>query len=178
MSRAVPLINTARLTLRAIRTEDFERYAEIWAEPKISKYILGKPRGKGHSWRSFLRIAGQWQLTGFGQWAIDDRATGRMIGQVGFFNGGRDLGADFDPCPEAGWVIAPEAQKAGLASEAAKAVHDWYDRVIPGPLVAMVFPKNAASLKMLKALGYAQMRDAKFEGSTVHLLRRDKAPQI
>ena len=35
MSRHVPTINTARITLRAMRPEDFDRFAEIWAMPEV-----------------------------------------------------------------------------------------------------------------------------------------------
>jgi RimJ/RimL family protein N-acetyltransferase len=178
MIRAVPMINTSRLTLRSLRTEDFERFAEIWEQPEVVKYITGKPRSRGQSWTAFLRNAGQWQITGFGNWAIDERASNRLIGQVGFFHGGRDLGPDFDKFPEAGWVLAPEAQSRGLGTEAVRAVHDWYDRVIPGPLVAIIHPKNTVSIKMATRLGYSELRDAKYEGKQVLLFRRDKAPQV
>ena len=33
MIRSTPMINTARLTLCAMRPEDFDRFAEIWASP-------------------------------------------------------------------------------------------------------------------------------------------------
>ena len=177
MIRAVPLINTSRLTLRPLRMEDFARFADIWADPDVARHVFGQPRSRGQSWRAFVRIAGQWQLTGFGQWAIEDRASGKMIGQPGFFNGGRDLGADFDPFPETGWVLASEAQGKGLGGEATTAVHDWYDRVIPGPLVCMVTPENETSLKLAGALGYSDLRMAEFDGTPVQLMRRDKAPQ-
>lgn len=177
MIRVVPHINTSRLTLRAMRMEDFDRFAEIWAQPEVVKHISGKPRSRGQSWTAFLRNAGQWQVTGFGQWAIEARASGQMIGQTGFFNRGRDLGPDFDDYPEAGWVLAAEAQGAGLGVEAAQAVHDWYDRVIPGPLVALIDPRNLTSMKMASVLGYSELREAVYEGDPVQLLRRDKAPQ-
>jgi len=46
MSRSVPTINTARLTLRAMRAEDFPRYADIWATPAVVTHITGKPKPK------------------------------------------------------------------------------------------------------------------------------------
>ena len=114
MSRSVPTINTARLTLRAMRAEDFPRYADIWATPAVVTHITGKPKPKAESWDAFLRNAGHWQIVGFGQWAIQSRGTREMEGQVGFFFGSRGFGDDFDPFPEAGWALAPEAQGTGL----------------------------------------------------------------
>jgi RimJ/RimL family protein N-acetyltransferase len=177
MTRAVPHINTSRLTLRAMRLEDFDRYAEIWADRDVARYITGQPRSRGQSWAAFLRNAGQWQMTGYGQWAVIEHATGRMIGQAGFFNGARDLGDDFDAYPEAGWLLAPEAHGKGLGTEAVKAVHEWYDRVIPGSLVATVDRRNAVSLKMAETTGYSALREVKMGRYFVQLLRRDKVPQ-
>ncbi|NRB04192.1 MAG: GNAT family N-acetyltransferase [Rhodobacteraceae bacterium] len=169
MSRVIPTINTARLTLRAFRAEDFDRFAEIWASPEVTRYIGAEPRARNTSWDMFLRNAGHWQMTGFGQWAIEDHATKALIGQAGFFHGMRGLGEDFDAHPEAGWVLAPEAQNQGYGWEAVSAAHDWFDRVITGPLVAQIVPKNVASVRVASRLGYAEMRAA---GDVMLMLRR------
>jgi len=173
MIRAIPNINTARLTLAAMRPGDFDRYAEIWAMPEVVHHISGEPVSRDKAWGSFLRIAGHWQMTGFGQWAIIEQASRRMIGQIGFFIGTRALGEDFDGFPEAGWIIAPEVQGMGYGSEAALAAHDWFDRVIPGLLGAMVAPDHVVSMRLADRLGYRALRHAEFGGTPVLLLRRD-----
>ncbi|MEO1106338.1 MAG: GNAT family N-acetyltransferase [Pseudomonadota bacterium] len=176
MIRSTPMINTARLTLCAMRPEDFERFAEIWRDPCVVEHIGGSPRSRGESWDSFLRNAGHWQMAGFGQWGILQQSNRKLIGQAGFFYGNRGLGEDFDACPEAGWVLATEAQGQGLGYEAALAAHDWFDRIMPGPLVAMVNAANESSQKLAKKLGYVRMRAAQFNGADVHLLRRNGPP--
>ena len=70
MIRSTPMINTARLTLCAMRPEDFDRFAEIWRDPEVVRHVGGTPRTRGEAWDSFLRNAGHWQMTGFGQWAV------------------------------------------------------------------------------------------------------------
>ena len=177
MSRTVPTINTSRVTLRAMRSEDFRRFAEIWAMPEVVAYISGKPRSKAQSWDAFLRNAGHWQISGFGQWAIQPRGTREMAGQAGFFFGSRGLGEDFDPFPEAGWVLAPEAQGRGLGLEAVQAAHEWFDRVIAGRTVCIIAPENAGSLRIAEKLGYVAMREAEMEGELVRLMCRKGPPQ-
>ena len=169
MSRTIPTINTSRLTLRAMRSEDFRRFADIWATPEVVAHISGKPRSKALSWDAFLRNAGHWQISGFGQWAIQPHGAQEMAGQVGFFFGSRGLGEDFDPFPEAGWVLAPEAQGIGLGLDAVQAAHDWFDRVIAGRTVCMITPENAGSLRIAEALGYVLLRGTKMEGYEVLL---------
>lgn len=176
MNRAIPKINTARLSLAAMRPEDFDRFARIWACPEVVRHLSGTPWSRGRSWESFLRLAGHWQMAGFGKWAIIALSSREMIGQTGFQYGARDLGDDFDAFPEAGWVLAPDSHGQGLALEAAAAAHDWFDRVITGPSVAKVETANAPALKLAQKLGYRILREATFEGRDVVLLRRDGPP--
>lgn len=176
MSRTIPTINTSRLTLRAMRAEDFPRFAQIWATPEVVEHISGGPRTKAHSWDVFLRNAGHWQISGFGQWAIQPHGLREMAGQAGFFFGSRGLGEDFDPFPEAGWVVAPEAQGKGLGLDAVQAAHDWFDRVIAGRTVCIITPENAASLRIARALGYSLMREAEMGDDVVYLMTRKGPP--
>ncbi len=176
MSRTIPTINTPRVTLRAMRAEDFGRFAEIWAMPKVVAYIYGEPRSKSKSWDAFLRIAGHWQIVGFGQWAIQIHGTKPMAGQTGFFFGSRGLGDDFDPYPEAGWVLEPELHRRGLGLEAARAAHDWFDRVVAGRTVCVIEPDNHASLRVAEILGYSLLRETEVDGTRVNLLSRKGPP--
>lgn len=159
-----------------MRAEDFARFAEIWATPEVVSYISGDPRPKSQSWDSFLRNAGHWQISGFGQWAIQVHRAPQMDGQVGFFFGSRGLGEDFDPYPEAGWVLAPEAQGAGLGLEAAQAAHDWFDRIIAGRTVCIITPENTSSLRIAQKLGYVPMRQVDMDGDVVQLMSRKGPP--
>lgn len=176
MIRSIPIINTARLSLSGMRPEDFDRFAEIWAMPEVARHEGGGGWSRGRAWESFLRNAGHWQMTGFGQWAVVEQKTRRMIGHTGFFFGVRQLGEDFDAFPEAGWVLDPASQGLGYGFEAAAAAHDWFDRVIPGPLVARVAETDAAALKLAARLGYRPMRAVEIDGESVQLLRRTGPP--
>lgn len=172
------MINTARLTLCAMRPEDFGRFAEIWRDPDVVRHVGGTPKTRGEAWDSFLRNAGHWQMTGFGQWGVVLQSNRTLIGQAGFFYGNRCLGSDFDAFPEAGWVLAPEGQGHGYGYEAAKAAHDWFDRVIPGPLVALVDAENTPSRNLAVKLGYEPLREAEYRDTPVHLYRRNGPPAL
>ena len=176
MIRSTPTINTARLTLRGMRPEDFERFAQIWRDPDVVRHIGGKPRTRGEAWDSFLRNAGHWHMAGFGQWGVLLQSNRTLIGQAGFFYGNRCLGEDFDTFPEAGWVLAPEAHGQGYGFEAAQAAHDWFDRIMPGPLVAMIDADHQPSQRLAARLGYVELRKTRFRDTTVKLFRRDGPP--
>lgn len=176
MSRTIPTINTARITLRAMRSEDFKRFAEIWAKPEVIAHIDKEPRSKAKSWDAFLRNAGHWQIAGFGQWAVQVHTDQNMAGQTGFFYGSRGLGDDYDPYPEAGWVMDPSAQGQGLGLEAVQAAHDWFDRVVAGRTVCMITPDNLKSLRIAESIGYVPLREVEVDGDLVRLLTRKGPP--
>ena len=77
--------------------------------------------------RRFLRNFGQWQLFGYGYWGLQDKASGRYVGTVGFFQARRAMDLSFGVAPEAGWVLAPVLHRRGLASEALWAAMAWGD---------------------------------------------------
>lgn len=176
MLRTIPTINTPRVTLRGMRTEDFGRFADIWAKPEVVSYIGGKPWPKSRSWDAFLRNAGHWQITGFGQWAVQIHGCPEISGQTGFFYGSRGLGDDFDPFPEAGWVLDPQFQGQGFGMDAASAAHDWFDRVVAGRSVCLIAPENAGSLRIAQTLGYVPLRETQIEGDPVVLMTRKGPP--
>ena len=171
--RSIPTINTARLTLRAMRPEDFDTFASFWADPRLVQHVTGKPLDRAEAWNRFLRNAGHWQMTGIGHWAVIERGSAEMIGQVGFAYSGSKMGDDFDPFPQAGWLLATHAQRKGFAREAVVAAHDWFDRVTRGPSVALITEANTASLQLADRMNYRSMRAISEAEARLVLLRRD-----
>ncbi|WP_428925563.1 GNAT family N-acetyltransferase [Marinibacterium sp. SX1] len=176
MIRAIPNINTARLTLRAMRPEDFDGFAALWASPITARHAAGGPMSRSKAWGVFLRITGHWHMTGFGEWAIEDRASRRVIGQAGFRFSVSELGEDFDAYPEASVLLLPEMQGQGLGAEALSAAHDWFDRVVTGPLVGRVRDTDPAGKVLAARMGYGRLRVVEDGAGQVLLLRRNSPP--
>src|SRR5690606_8311914 len=86
-----PTLETERLILRPYRPEDFDAYAEMWADPDVVRFMGGKPFDREASWSRFLRQMGAWQLMGFGFFAIEEKETGVFAGEAGFHELRRDL---------------------------------------------------------------------------------------
>jgi RimJ/RimL family protein N-acetyltransferase len=165
----IPRIVTERLVLRAMEPDDFPAFAALWADPAVTRAILPEPRDETASWRSFLMNAGSWALSGMGQWAVEYQ--GAFIGQVGFFDAKRGLGPDFDGVPECGWVIDPAYQGRGLATEAAKAAHGWFDGRF-GESRTLIAVGHVASERLASRLGYRQFRVMGLDGVDCGLSRR------
>lgn len=176
MIRAIPTINTSRLTLRPMRPEDFDRFAALWAAPIAVDHAGGGPFTRSQAWDLFLRNAGHWHMTGFGAWAIEDRASRKMIGETGFRYPASDLGEEFDAYPEASVILGQEVLGAGIGLEALSAAHDWFDRVITGPLVARLRDGDDLGAALAARLGYAALRSEGDGDDRVLLLRRNSPP--
>jgi RimJ/RimL family protein N-acetyltransferase len=169
----VPAIETKRLRLRGHGLGDFDEMAQMWADPVVVRYIGGRASSREETWGRLHRYGGHWLLLGFGYWAIEDKASGRFVGEGGFADFRRGLGAVFD-APEQGWSLASWAQGKGYAFEAMAAALAWGQAHFKrSDFVCMIEPNNAASLKLAAKLGYRERSRTLYHGGEVVLMRRD-----
>ena len=142
----IPKIETERCVLRGMTGADFDRFADIWAQPEVYRFISATARTRTESWAAMLRYAGSWPLLGYGQWVIVERESGLMLGHPGFMLAMRGLGADFDAAPECAWVLAREAQGRGIGPEVVRAVHSWADTTGLGRSHVIIEAAHAGSI--------------------------------
>ena len=128
-SEKVPALKTERLTLRGHRLDDFAHCAAMWADPLVTRYIGGKPLTEEECWSRLLRYVGHWAWLGFGYWVAEERATGELVGEIGFADHKRDLEPSLKGVPEIGWVLASHAHGRGYATEAIRRKY-WMFRPI------------------------------------------------
>lgn len=167
----IPVIETERLILREHRIADFDAYAAMWADPVVTRFIA-KPRTREESWLRFLRHAGSWSLIGYGFWAIEDKATGRFIGEGGFHDLKRDIEPSIEGIPEAGWGFVAEMHGKGVASEAVAAFVRWADGRFDGNTVCIIDPVNVASVRVAEKNGYREIGRTTYHGEATVMLER------
>jgi RimJ/RimL family protein N-acetyltransferase len=171
--RKIPIIETARLRLRGHRVEDFRDCAAMWADPGVVQHIGGRPFAAEETWAKILRYAGLWSLLGFGYWAVEENASGRYAGDVGFADFKREVQPSLDGAPELGWALMPRAQGHGLATEAVGAAAAWSDRHLRAVrTVCMIDPGNAASMRVAEKCGYREYARATYKGQPTILYER------
>jgi RimJ/RimL family protein N-acetyltransferase len=163
----IPVLETPRLLLRPHRVEDFEALATLWADPAVTRFI-GKPSSREESWARLLRYGGLWPLLGFGYWAVEDRATGAYLGDVGFADFHRAMDPAPPALPEMGWVLAPAAHGRGVATEAASAALAWLGR----PCFCIIDPAHAGSLRVAAKLGFVAAGLCRYRNADTTLLTR------
>ena len=171
--RRAPTLETERLLLREWRKEDFRPYHAILSHPEVHKHFGPNPMGAEEAWRRLTSFVGGWQLLGFGMWAVDDKASGKLVGIVGLFNGWRDLEPEFGEEPEMGWIFAAETHGQGMASEACLAVLEWARANLePTPIWAIIAPANKPSIRVAEKLGFEVVGETSYHDSATLVLKR------
>lgn len=168
-----PLLETARLTLRPHGCEDWNAASEMWAHPDVIRYIGGKPFSRHEVWSKILRYAGHWALLGFGYWAVQEKKSGKFVGELGFANFKRVIEPCIDDAPELGWVLAPEFHGKGYATEALQAVLPWGDVHLHSKrTVCLIDPRNTPSLRVAEKCGYLETHLTTYAGQPTLIFER------
>jgi RimJ/RimL family protein N-acetyltransferase len=146
------VIETDRLELRPFREADRAPFAAINGDPEVGAW-LGGTLGPAASDALIERINGHILRHGFGFWAAERKADGRLVGAIGLMRveaGNLPVG----PCVEIGWRLAREAWGGGLATEGARAALAWgFNQLKLAEIVAFTAATNTRSQGVMRRLG-------------------------
>ena len=154
-SALVPVLETARLRLRAPSLGDFPAWAGILCSPRAA-YMDG-PYERDEAFMEFAASVGSWLLRGHGPWTVEDRATGEVLGFVCL---------NMEPSdqePELGFFLRQGAEGRGIAEEASRAARAQGWALGLPSLVSYIDPANARSAALAERLG--ARRDARAEAA-------------
>lgn len=169
----VPTIETPRLRLRAVAAGDLDAHAAMLGDPDFVRFLGGHVHSREEAWRKLLAAPGLWALLGYGYWAIEQRADGAYLGQIGFADFKRAMTPSIEGRPEMGWLLAASSQGRGLATEAVLAALDWADEALAGEeIVAIIDPDNHASIRVAEKAGFSQREEARYRDEPILLFRR------
>jgi RimJ/RimL family protein N-acetyltransferase len=168
-----PTIETERLRLRAHTLNDWDQSFGLWGNADVTRFIGGKPVSREETWKRLQVYAGMWVLFGYGFWAIEERETGCLVGEIGLMDARREMEPRFGDEPEIGWALAREAWGKGIASEALGAVLDWADdKLKPPAVVCIISPDNAPSIRLAGKFGFRERVRTTYHGvSTIQFER-------
>lgn len=145
----VPILETERLCLRGFAAQDVDDYFAMVSDSEVVRYVgQGIPLNQEQSWQSLAFLIGHWQLTGFGLWAVEEKASGQVIGRVGLYQ------PPSWPGLELGWMLAQSHWQQGFAFEATQAVLTWcQEQPDKQKLISLIHPENKPSIKLARKLG-------------------------
>jgi RimJ/RimL family protein N-acetyltransferase len=114
------MLTTPRLLLRRWRESDVAPMAAIHADPAVMRWIGDGSVLDGAGTRAAIeRWEAGWETEGFGLFAVEERATGRLAGFTGLAV--PHFLPEVLPAVEIGWRLGRPFWGRGLATEAARA---------------------------------------------------------
>ncbi len=144
---AIPRLETARLSLRGWCADDFAALAAIHADAEVMRH-LGGAQHPDDAWRYLAMMIGQWDLRGYGVWAVIHKDSDALIGRVGMNH------PEGWPALEIAWTLGRSYWGQGYASEAADAAMDYAFLTQKSErLISLIAPENIASAKVAARLG-------------------------
>jgi len=165
MNYRVPLqLETDRLLLRQFQESDWQALHHYYASGEATRFTVGRAYTEGETWRTLSSMVGHWQLRGYGPYAVEEKASGNVLGTVGFW-----YPNDW-PSPEIKWALAPQYWGRGFASEAARAVQKAGREYMPDiELISFIHRDNLASIQLAQAIGAEFDREVIFRGGRWHI---------
>ena len=152
-----PILETERLTLRGHRVTDLPDCYAMWSDPAVTRFI-GTPSTEQRTWFRLLNYAGHWTLMDFGYWVVEEKASRRFVGEVGFADFKRGLGPETNDVPELGWSLAKPFHGKGYATEAVRAAVAWGAERLRSRTVCLIDPENVASVRVAEKCGFTAVK--------------------
>ena len=161
----IPEIETERLRLRAFRNEDLDAYAAMCADPEVMRYLgTGATLSRADTWRSMAGFLGHWALRGHGMWALEEKATGTLVGRAGF------LEPEGWPGFELGWTLGRPHWGRGFATEAARRALDYaFHELDRDRVISLIRPANTPSMRVAERLGEARAGEIELLGGPCYV---------
>jgi RimJ/RimL family protein N-acetyltransferase len=170
----VPELVTERLLLRGFdEARDLEPYVALMADPDVARYLAdGRALSRFESWRQMATFMGHWALKGFGIWAVEERATGRLIGRIGCHE------PEGWPGFEVAYTLARDAWGKGYAREGAGASLRYARETLGrDDILSVIRPGNAGSIRVATSLGAAAAETVDFFGAPAVLYRYPRSTE-
>lgn len=142
-------LETERLLMRMWRKDDFEPYANMCADPEVMRFLVGgKPYNRVEAWRHMAFLVGHWTLLGYGHWAVEEKASGKFVGRIGFLN------PEGWPGFEVGWTLGREFWGKGYATEGGQRALEYaFNELNKSHVISLIHPENHPSIKVAERLG-------------------------
>ena len=149
-------IETERLRLRPFRDDDADldaMLAVLGDERSMRYYPAPFDRDGARGW--IERQRERYERDGFGLLAVEDRATGEVIGDCG----PTVQEADGESFVELGWHVLRSRQGDGVATEAGAACRDAaFDALDVSFVISLIRPENIPSRRVAEKLGFEVWR--------------------
>ena len=148
-------METERLVLRRWSTDDVDALAAVFAEPAFWHFPFRRGFTRDETEQFVERQLEHWATHGFGMWAVELKADGRLAGYTGLAI--PTWLPQVLPAVEVGWRLHPDHWGRGLATEGgAASLLYGFEKLGLDRIIAIAMPDNVASLRVMAKLGMVE----------------------
>lgn len=144
------ILETERCIVRELVPEDAPAVLSLY-DAEALRFVEGPCKTAEEEAKVLAAYAKKvYGFFGYGTWALIDRASGRLIGRMGFEPFERENGA-----MSFGYILHPQFRGKGYALEAGTAILRYGRQMLGFTVIeADTLPENAASARLLERLGF------------------------
>ncbi|MBJ6762688.1 GNAT family N-acetyltransferase [Myxococcaceae bacterium JPH2] len=164
MSRPHEHLTTERLLLRAIHADDVDAVFALHSDPETHRYTgsIGVLHTRDEARALLSRWEEDWSRHGMGYWAVEPRES---LGQVVGIGGVRRKEFEGRLVLNLAYRLAAWTWGRGYATELAQAALRFaHEAAADIPLVALIHPDNAPSIRVAERIGLKLQRTLVHEG--------------
>ena len=165
---------TERLKIREFESHDVQALSKILSDPDVMEFSSKGPLNEADTMGFIEWCIKSYQKYGYGQWAVIEKESGKLIGCCGLSHATVD---EVDEV-EIGYRLDKEHWGKGLASEAASVVLalGFGTRIIES-IVGIVAPRHRGSIRVLEKIGFRSFAETCHCGWEVRIYRLSQKEQ-
>lgn len=156
------IAETKRCIIRELTMDDIDALFELYSKPGITDFVepLYDYDKECEYERAYIEhMYGYYE---YGMWLVFSKETGELIGRAGLEN--RDycdeqetqgVSGTYHSEMELGYIIAPEYQRQGYATEVCKAILEYaWENLCPDRINCLIDEENYPSRRLVEKLGF------------------------
>jgi ribosomal-protein-alanine N-acetyltransferase len=158
MQKMNHILETDRLFLREWNIKDSENLYQLNLNPNVVKYTGDKAFESIAEAENFLANYKDYEINGFGRWAVNDKSNGEFLGWCGL-KYVKELNET-----DIGFRFFEEHWNKGFATESAKACLKYgFENLNLKTIIGRAMAENVASQKVLEKIGMNYEREFNFD---------------
>ncbi len=155
------ILRTKRCHLRELTLSDLDDLFLLYGKPGVTKYMEGLYERSEEENYQRAYIANMYRYYGYGMWLVCTNDDDRVIGRAGLEH--REYHGQFEL--EMGYLIAPEEQHKGYATEVCRAILKYARTNLDFPSVnCLIQTENTASKNLAGKLGFTLLEKMTEDG--------------
>ena len=156
-----PVLETERLTLRALCLEDAKAIFGLRTNKEVNEFIDRKSMNNLSESRAFIDLISNLAATNKGVfWVLESKNNHQLIGTIGLRNF-----EDEEDYAEIGYELDPISQQKGFMSEAFEAILEFgFQEMELNTIEAFTHKNNTDSITLLEKQGFVFQPEIKDEG--------------